>query len=278
VKSSPFGYWLSLWLICLPFVALPAGASSLEIIELRHRSAEEMIPMLRPLMQGQGVVTGRGSQLILRTTSQQFEQIQTLVNELDTPQRSLLISVRQSDQAEHDRSVGEWSGAVDLGRDGRVEIGRGVPGEGVRLGIDSGNRRRNERIAQQVQVLDGGEAYIQVGKQVPRRERYTVRDGAGRREYSTTYYQPLTSGFYVRPRLNGNSVTLEVSPNRQRERFGGQVETQSLYTTVTGRLGEWLEIGASNEQSSARNRALTGYSNETRQDQRRIQLKVELLP
>ncbi|MEE4377738.1 MAG: secretin N-terminal domain-containing protein [Candidatus Competibacteraceae bacterium] len=270
-------YWLRLWLIGLSFIALPTWANSLEIIELRHRSAEEIIPMLRPVLQGQGVVTGRGSQLIVRTTPRLLEQIQAVVNQLDTPRHSLLISVRQLGQTERDRSAGEWSGAVDLGSHGRVEIGRGVPGQGVQLGIDSDHRRRNERIAQQVQVLDGGEAYIQVGAQVPRQERYTVRDGAGRREYSTTYYQPLTSGFYVRPRLHGNRVTLEVSPNRQREGFGGQIETHSMYTTVTGRLGEWLEIGASNEQSSARTRALTDYSNASRQEQRRIQLKVELL-
>ncbi|NJN46308.1 MAG: hypothetical protein HC808_07340 [Candidatus Competibacteraceae bacterium] len=182
-------FLLIFWLGYLPFVALPAWADSLEIIDLRHRSAEDMIPMLRPLLQGQGVITGRGSQLILRTTSQQFKQIQALVNELDTPQRSLLISVRQLGEAERDHSTGEWSGAVDLGRHGRVEIGRGVPDERLQLGLNNGKRRRDERIAQQVRVLDGGEAYIQVGTQVPRRERYTVRDGIGQREYSTTYYQ-----------------------------------------------------------------------------------------
>ncbi|MEZ5584514.1 MAG: secretin N-terminal domain-containing protein [Candidatus Competibacteraceae bacterium] len=154
----------------MPCATPLAWADRLEIIELRHRNAEDMIPILRPLMQGQGVVTGRGSQLILRTTPQQLEQIQALINELDTPQRRLLISVRQSGQTEREHSAGEWAGAVDSGNNGRLEIGRGVPGEGVRLGIDSGNRRRNERINQQVQVLDGGEAFIEVGAEKPRRK------------------------------------------------------------------------------------------------------------
>ncbi|NJN46309.1 MAG: hypothetical protein HC808_07345 [Candidatus Competibacteraceae bacterium] len=82
----------------------------------------------------------------------------------------------------------------------------------------------------------------------------------------------------MRPRLQGDRVTLEISPHRQRETADGWVETQSLYTTVTGRLGEWLEVGASDEQSTSRNHAITGYRNETRLDEHRIQLKVELLP
>ncbi|MEZ5584513.1 MAG: hypothetical protein R3F37_18680 [Candidatus Competibacteraceae bacterium] len=39
-----------------------------------------------------------------------------------------------------------------------------------------------------------------------------------------------------------------------------------------------VEVGASNEQSTSRRHGITGYSASTRQDQQRIQLRVDCCP
>ncbi len=86
-------------------------------------------------------------------------------------------------------------------------------------------------------------------------ERVITRDGHGAlRQYTEFGYQQLGTGFYVRPRVHGEQVTVEINPSRQRESLEGrgQITTQSLHTTVSGRLGEWLAIGAVQEESRDR--------------------------
>ena len=46
----------------------------------------------------------------------------------------------------------------------------------------------------------------------------------------------------VLPRLNGDQVTLEVSPKKSRLNEQS-IETFGLNTVVRGRIGEWIELG-----------------------------------
>ena len=57
-------------------------------------------------------------------------------------------------------------------------------------------------------------------------------------------FRDASIGFSVVPRLvgKGDEVILEVSPEYSRFK-GGRVETQGVHTTVSGKLGEWIEIG-----------------------------------
>lgn len=267
------------WLfsILLSLVVIDAIADTLEVIELRHRTAESLIPVVRPLLDEQSVVTGRGNQLIVRTDPAQLQQLRNLLRDLDTPLKQLLISVRQQGQTEDSRSAAGISGSIELGREGRLTIGNGFPGEGAQIGIADGNNRRSDRVSQQVRVIDGGEAYIRIGEERPIQERYVVRDGRRLREYTSTQYQPLTTGFYVRPRLQGDQVTLEVYPQQQRALNDRRFATQDLATTVSGRLGEWLPIGISNIQSTTQNSGLLNREQNTVSDEHQIMLKVELV-
>lgn len=51
------------------------------------------------------------------------------------------------------------------------------------------------------------------------------------------------------PRVNGEQVTLSISPQRERldPTGGGAIDTQSVQTTVTGQLGEWIDLGGVNQ-------------------------------
>ena len=44
----------------------------LEIIEMKARSVEEMIPIIRPLVEPDGTVTGMQNQLIIRTSPERL--------------------------------------------------------------------------------------------------------------------------------------------------------------------------------------------------------------
>jgi type II secretory pathway component HofQ len=85
-----------------PLVALAAAlgtatamAQDLEIIELQHRRAEDVIPIVQPLLDPGGVLSGVDDKLLVRTTPANLAQIREAVAAIDRPQRQLLITVGQ---------------------------------------------------------------------------------------------------------------------------------------------------------------------------------------
>ena len=87
------------FLRCFPLLFLIVAASAvaqgtLEVISLRHRTAEQVIPVLRPLLEPGGVLSGQYSQLIVRTSAANLAQIRAVLDAIDQPARRLEISVR----------------------------------------------------------------------------------------------------------------------------------------------------------------------------------------
>src|SRR5215216_6184113 len=72
-----------------------AGAqNALEIIALRHRTAEQVIPVLVPLIEAGGTLSGQGTQLFVRTSPANLSDIKLALESVDRPLRRLMISVR----------------------------------------------------------------------------------------------------------------------------------------------------------------------------------------
>ena len=91
----------------------------------------------------------------------------------------------------------------------------------------------------------------------------------------------LADGDGDAPRLAGDRVILEISP--QRDTFAapvqnlpsGSVNTQRAATTVSGRLGEWMEIGGVAQSATNQQTVILGRTRETSSDNRRILVKVD---
>jgi hypothetical protein len=142
----------------------------------------------------------------------------------------------------------------------------------------------SERIGQTVQVLEGYTAFIRAGESRPVRNRQVVRSMVNGqwvdRVIETTDYRDATTGFNVRPRLQGDRVTLDIDP--QRETFDdqrrGAVNVQRVATTVSGRLGEWISLGGIGEERSDDRSGILSTRSVRSSDQRGVQVKVEILP
>ena len=90
-------------------------------------------------------------------------------------------------------------------------------------------------------------------------------------------YRDATSGFYVLPRLSGDRVTLMIAPQTSSVNPGSlpSFNIQNVQTTVSGRLGEWIEIGGLTQSSQRNSQSiLSGRTNE-RQDSRTVLIRVE---
>ena len=69
-------------MLCSLWIAV-ASAQDLQIIELRYRLADQVLPSLQPLVEPGGVLTGMDSTLFVRTSPDNFAQIRQAVALLD---------------------------------------------------------------------------------------------------------------------------------------------------------------------------------------------------
>jgi type II secretory pathway component GspD/PulD (secretin) len=280
------------------FLALLAGALAhaqqtvLEVVPLRYRTAAEVIPILQPMLAREGSLSGYQGQLVVRTTPANLEEIKRVLAGLDTAPRQLVITVRQDAEAGRSASAAEVSGSVG-GDHGRVTVpgGREPRGGGsvvlrdgddsVRLDVREGSGSQVDRNTQSVRVLEGREAFVRIGQSVPVRERQVQRSVVGGRvveqTVETTQFREAADGIYVLPRVAGDRVTLDISAQRESlsGRAHGGTNVQSLVTTVSGRLGEWIEIGGVSRDASAQQSVLLGRAATTARDSRRVLIKVE---
>jgi len=281
---------LRLCIAALLLLALGAAAHAqqqLEIIDLKSRTAEQVLPQLRPFVEPGGTLSGMNNKIFIRASAANRQQIRELLAAIDRPPRRLLISVRQDADSTATARGGEVSGRVSSGGTtiesrrtvvggSGVEVRRG--GDVVRGQVYDSRSVDSERVAQQVQVVEGGKAFINVGTSVPLRQAVVGPGGAVVSE--SVVYRDLGTGFSAEPQLAGDNVTLTISPTHDTPgRYGpGSANVQRLTTTVSGRLGEWIDLGGSVEERSGEESGVLRHSTRGGSTGRRVQLKVEELP
>jgi type II secretory pathway component GspD/PulD (secretin) len=238
------------FLISISLVA--AAQQSLEVISLRYRTVDQVLDTLRPLVEPGGTLTGQGSQLILRVSPANLAEIRRALDAIDRPQRRLQISVRFDDALESSR------------RD--LAVGGSASNQGVRIegSARDSQRTAEERVDQRVQTIDGGRATISTGQSRPVRRRETVHTPKGLVTLEVTEIRETASGFEVVPRVSGNMVSM-------------QIFTPRAASTVSGRLGEWLELGAIDGSAARDERGIGSLSEATATQSRRVSVKVEAL-
>ena len=99
-----------------------ARADEVEVISLKYRNFEQVAPILRPLVEPNGALTGMQSTLVIRSTRRNIEDIKRVLAAVDTLPRRLLISVRQDALATGSDQGGAVTGSVG-GERGRVVVG-----------------------------------------------------------------------------------------------------------------------------------------------------------
>lgn len=277
--------FLSLALLLLSF---PAWAE-LEVIELRHRSAEELLPIVRPLLEKDDVASGMNNRLILRASPRRIAEIKKMLDSLDTAPRRLKITVMQDVDSDTVERLTELSGSAGIGRDARVT----VPGSGDTAGLNVEAGRGQDRLrarvystrsletdrkTQQLQVMEGNRALVRSGLSVPVPVRQTVQRPWGTEVLETTEYRQVESGFYVLPRVSGDRVTLEIGTQNDALAPGGTyptTRTQQTSSAVSGRLGEWLVVGEIGRRTDDDGSTISTRSSARSQEQRNVLIKVE---
>ena len=184
-----------------------SSAFAAEVITLKYKQAEEVIPLIKPFLSKGGAISGTGNQLILRTGN--MREIRKIIAKLDRAPRNLDITVYQGEN----------------------------PGDGS---SETYSTESNGENASHVRVMEGRPAFVRTGQGVQDNAVFVGPYGSG----VSTQYREVTNGFYVAAHLQGDLVTLEISPVMDRPSPQG-VDLQRLSTTVSGKIGEWIALGGS---------------------------------
>lgn len=255
------------------------AADSLHIIELRHRPANEIDPMVRPLLRADEGLTGSGFQLFLRASEPRRDEIARFVAALDVAPRQLTITVRQSLGRNDTRRRDAVSGEVGVGSRGRVIVGeRTARGrDSLRVRSERRSSSSDETNLQMIRVQDGKRAFLRVGQSVPVVEHIIVLTGRGAVLTSQGLTaRDLTTGFDVLPRVRGDIVLLEITPRLAGPNTAdGTLRFQELQTTVSARLGQWIDLGSVVGQSSEVHRAILQSGSAQSGERAAVSLKVE---
>src|SRR2546430_8208176 len=140
---------------------------ALEIIPLRHRTVDQVLPALQPVVEPGGALTGQSGQLMVRTSPANLAEIKRGLEAIDRPPRRLQISVRFDDSLE----------AASQG----IEAGGRVGGGGSRVDarVQGARSATADRVEQRLRVLQGGRAFITPGQSRPGMQRQRVPTPAG---------------------------------------------------------------------------------------------------
>lgn len=253
------------------FAAMPSIAQkqSVKVIELRYRSADEVIPILKPLLVPGGTISGLQDKLVVRTTAPNLAELRKVLDLIDAVPARLMILVRQEASAIGSDQDAEVSGRVGSGSDS------------VRARVQSSRSDRSGGGTQSVQIVEGNAAFIRHGTSVPIRSRQTTIGPGGVMTHTDTIeHRDVDTGFYAQPRLSGDRVTVQLAARRDSlsEAGRGALRIERVEAVVSGRLGEWIEV-AGIEQDEIRDDAGTiYYRSSSGADRRRTFIKVERMP
>jgi type II secretory pathway component GspD/PulD (secretin) len=267
--------------ITLALVALAGAAAALaqdlQVIDLHYRRAEEIIPIVQPLLDAGGVLTGMDDKLFVRTSPANLAQIRNAIAEVDRPQRQLLITVGQGTVTDLD--VASVRGSATIGG-GDVQVGVNRPPAtepGAQVVAGSRRQQANLNNESSVRVLEGSETYIAVGQSVPMTSTQVTSGWGGSVVQRSTTYRDVSTGFYATARVSGDLVTLEISPRQQEYRpaHDGTIQTSGSTSVVSGRLGEWISLGAVRETRAGSSSGLLVWGRSTGSSEYSAWVKVD---
>lgn len=274
------------WLVILSVLASTAYAQEkVEVITLRYHQAEDVIPMLLPLVAPNGAITGMRNHLIVRAEPAQHASIKRVLDTLDVAPRQLEITVRQNvDRAGLLNESGVY-GQV-RGDDGHVVIGgrpRGTTSSiearngDVRIGgyLDGRNSQQTSRDVQTLRVLEGRAAFIRIGQSLPYAARNVYIHPHGTTIVDGTQYVDVITGFEVLPRIVGDRVSLRVWPQKNSPGPRGSINVQDADTVLSARLGEWIELGGANAAEAREDSRVFSQRDRFISDRRSIFIRVD---
>lgn len=248
------------------------AAEQFKIITLQYRFAQEVLPMIEPLVGPDGAVHAIDNHLMVSTSVDRLAQIEALIDQLDVARKNVRISVSHSAGAELQQ---RGAGVSARGRVGEVEIAlpRGAS-EGLNIDLYDSNTRHTGSGTGFLSVVDGERAFIRVGQSVPYTQQWVLLTRRYVSVQQSVAFRDITTGFAVRPRYIGDQVELEITPRIANLNQAGYVDFEELSTVVRVSPGEWFDLGGNMQNRDEVSREIMAV--DQRSDNRKSTLRIKV--
>jgi len=230
------------WLVGLVLLSASVLADDrrVEIFALRSRSTEELADALRPLAGPAGRVYASQGRLVVHASPAALEEIRRALESLEPPLRLLWITVSQKQNVTTTGRSAEFT-VETTGEDGKLEqrrtrtlAGGTVPANRSEPGTTS---------TEPLRVAEGQAAVVRTGRSVPVPSTGPVSWAQGTALVPGRTHVDSEVGFVVVPRVADDQVTLEITIVNDTVDNRGELDVRRVSTQVSGRLGQWLEVG-----------------------------------
>ncbi len=257
----------------LATLTLPvAGHAEVRVYPVRHRTAEELLPVARAALAGQGSaeIDARTNALLLVGEAPVLRRTLEVLAQQDRRLRTIRV---EYESLGHDAL--EATGVrIDWGvGSGAVRVGTvAVPGGGVRVRVvpEAVRETGEPRLAGTLALLEGHSGRIALGRELPLRTR------SGWLE--STLWVSAQSGFEVTPRLLGDGrVRLALVPFEAQVRAGHVIETSGGALTLEVEPGRTLAVGRITRDDATRAvDPFSGFLHEQRRQERVLLVTVHV--
>ena len=249
-----------------------------KIITLQHRFANDLLPIIAPMVGNEGTATGINNQLILRASAERLQEIEAVIATLDVARVNRKISVSNQQQTQTQQENTQATGAVRVGKVTVANDRRANPNSGqVDIQRNTSNNTRNSQ--QLITVIDGEYAFLRVGQIVPFTQEWVNISRRYVQIERFTDWHEITTGFAVKPRTIGNpankQIELSITPRMMQLNQQGYIDFEELTTVLNVTLGEWVDIANTMQQNDEVSRKILGFSAQSIQQKSQLSVEVD---
>jgi type II secretory pathway component GspD/PulD (secretin) len=255
------------WLLLSQFAAQPVSAQELTVIELKNRRADELIPVLKPLLAPTTALSGIDYKLIVRGNDNDLRRIREALAVLDQAPQQLLLSVKSANSSDIEREQVQVSG--QLGSNTQLTVQTGA-----NHNDSSGSNISSLRIS------EGQSAHISNGHLVPFAATVITQPGViqnnSHNNRVIVQQRQVGTGIEVRVRITADIVIIDIDAQHD-QMAGNNVAVNHVISQISGKLGQWLPLSQIENSTQESQSNLTGRTLRTAEELRSLWIKVEVL-
>lgn len=236
--------------------------SKIETIQLNHRLAAEVLTEIQPFLPAEATARAANDFIILKASSHVINDIKQLINQLDTPAQSITISVLKTDEMLSEKQ------RTQIGADVVVNEHGGDGAVSIRHWSTSNNRNKEQHY--QARGIAGQAIAIITGQALPQKEQFLLLNTHGDLAVqTTTTYIDINNGFQaIAHILPSHHVSVEIYPQfASLSKRNGVIDQSQMFTSVSGPVGTWLEIGQISHDKRIAQTGTTQYQTQHSQQQ-----------
>lgn len=246
-------------------MSLTLAAMEVRTIHLDHRTPQEVIEKLDGLLPASANVKPFDNRIVLYSDKATYEAVVNMLEDIDQPQTSIDVQVLRTQRQLQETHRRQDRVEVDSQRGAEVSTKR----YSTRDSRERDQLYRARGIAGEPMMINTGEMIPQDDQQI-----YLRPDGVIALSGTTSYIN-LQNGFQtVVSLLADNRLQAKIYPSFSEQTRSDVIETTEMATTITGRVGEWIELGRAGE-SSAHYRGSHRHYRSDRDEAQYIYLKIE---